>query len=412
MEVLSNKTYKKKYFDYGLLFIVLFLLVFGLVMIYSTSYYSSSIKNNGDGLYYLRKQIQATIIGLIFMFITTFVPLNLYKRFYFFIYLAGLGIALLTLTPLKHTANGATRWIVLFGFSLQVAEVIKIATILFTAALLDKMGYSERRSWKGLFLTLFPAAISAVYIWKVTNDLSSAVIIGGIAFAMLVMSDRKMIKPYFLLLLVAIIGALVMLAIFKGFGSFGFRGERILAWRKPEKYADSSGYQTLQALYGIGSGGITGKGLGKSMQKLNFLPEAQNDMIFSIICEELGVVGGIAIMFMFAVLLWRIYDTTRRNRDPYTNLIVVGVLSHIAIQVVLNIAVVTNVIPNTGISLPFISYGGSSVIFLLGEMGFVFNVSRSVDFRELAEEKYEKQARKAKKAQKNKGAKREVRDEE
>ncbi len=409
MEVLSNKTYKKKYFDYGLLFIVLFLLVFGLVMIYSTSYYSSSIKNNGDGLFFLRKQIQATIIGLIFMFVTTFVPLNLYKRFYFFIYLAGLGIALLTLTPLKHTANGATRWIVIFGFSLQVAEVIKIATILFTAALLDKMGYNERRSWRGLFLTLLPAGISALYIWRFTNDLSSAVIIGGIAFMMLVMSDRKMIKPYFLLLLGAIIGVLLVLAIFKGWGSFGFRGERILAWRNPEKYADSSGFQTLQALYGIGSGGITGKGLGKSMQKLNFLPEAQNDMIFSIICEELGIVGGIAIMFMFAVLLWRIYDTTRRNRDPYSNLIVVGVLSHIAIQVVLNIAVVTNVIPNTGISLPFISYGGSSVIFLLGEMGFVFNVSRRVDFRELAEEKYEKEARKA---QKKKGAKREVKDEE
>lgn len=409
MEVLSNKTYKKKYFDYGLLFIVLFLLVFGLVMIYSTSYYSSSIKNNGDGLYFLRKQIQATIIGLIFMFVTTFVPLNLYKRFYFFIYLAGLGIALLTLTPLKHTANGATRWIVIFGFSLQVAEVIKIATILFTAALLDKMGYNERRSWRGLFLTLLPAGISALYIWKFTNDLSSAVIIGGIAFMMLVMSDRKMIKPYFILLLGAIVGVLLVLAIFKGWGSFGFRGERILAWRNPEKYADSSGFQTLQALYGIGSGGITGKGLGKSMQKLNFLPEAQNDMIFSIICEELGIVGGIAIMFMFAVLLWRIYDTTRRNRDPYSNLIVVGVLSHIAIQVVLNIAVVTNVIPNTGISLPFISYGGSSVIFLLGEMGFVFNVSRRVDFRELAEEKYEKEARKA---QKKKGAKREVKDEE
>lgn len=409
MEVLSNKTYKKKYFDYGLLFIVLFLLVFGLVMIYSTSYYSSSIKNNGDGLYFLRKQIQATIIGLIFMFVTTFVPLNLYKRFYFFIYLAGLGIALLTLTPLKHTANGATRWIVIFGFSLQVAEVIKIATILFTAALLDKMGYNERRSWRGLFLTLLPAGISALYIWRFTNDLSSAVIIGGIAFMMLVMSDRKMIKPYFILLLGAIVGVLLVLAIFKGWGSFGFRGERILAWRNPEKYADSSGFQTLQALYGIGSGGITGKGLGKSMQKLNFLPEAQNDMIFSIICEELGIVGGIAIMFMFAVLLWRIYDTTRRNRDPYSNLIVVGVLSHIAIQVVLNIAVVTNVIPNTGISLPFISYGGSSVIFLLGEMGFVFNVSRRVDFRELAEEKYEKEARKA---QKKKGAKREVKDEE
>lgn len=399
MEVISNSTRRKKYFDYGLLFTVLFLLVFGLVMIYSTSYYSSSLKHNGNGYYFLRKQLEATVIGLFFMIVTTLVPLEVYKKFYVVIYAAAFIIALLILTPLGYTANGATRWIKIFGFSLQVAEVIKIATILYTAALLDKMGYQERRSWRGLILALFPAALSAGFIWKGTNDLSSAVIIGGIAFVMLIMSDRKMIKPYFILLFALIAGALVMLAIFKGWGSFGFRGERILAWRNPEKYADSTGFQTLQALYGIGSGGVFGKGLGKSMQKLNFLPEAQNDMIFSVICEELGIFGGIAIMLMFAMLLFRIYDVTRYNRDPYTNLIVVGVLSHIAIQVVLNIAVVTNIIPNTGISLPFISYGGSSVIFLLGEIGFVLNVSRRVNFRELADEDYEKRAMKLKKKQ-------------
>ena len=147
-----------------------------------------------------------------------------------------------------------------------------------------------------------------------------------------------------------------------------------------ESYSDGVGFQTLQALYGIGSGGVFGKGLGKSVQKLGFLPEASNDMIFSIICEELGLFGGLAVLILFLLLLWRLRDISFYTKDVYSNLVVCGVFSHIAIQVVLNIAVVTNILPNTGISLPFISYGGSSVVCLLAEMGFVMSVCRRMDF--------------------------------
>lgn len=163
----------------------------------------------------------------------------------------------------------------------------------------------------------------------------------------------------------------------------GVRSTRILAWLNPEAYASGKGFQTLQALYAIGSGGILGKGLGQSMQKLGFLPEAQNDMIFSIICEELGLFGAISIMLMFLLLIWRFMVIANNAPDLFGALLVVGVMGHIAIQVILNVAVVTNTIPNTGISLPFISYGGSSVLFLLMEIGLVLSVGRGIRFKDL-----------------------------
>ena len=159
--------------------------------------------------------------------------------------------------------------------------------------------------------------------------------------------------------------------------SLDFRGERVLAWLDPQAYAGGKGYQTIQALYAIGSGGIFGKGLGQSMQKLGFIPEAQNDMIFSIICEEMGLFGAIAIMLLFVLLIWRFILVAGNAEDLYGALIVTGVVTHIAVQAILNIAVVTNTIPNTGVTLPFISYGGSSLLLLLAEIGMVMSVART-----------------------------------
>ena len=162
-----------------------------------------------------------------------------------------------------------------------------------------------------------------------------------------------------------------------------FRSDRITAWLNPESDAQDKGFQTLQALYAIGSGGVWGKGLGQSMQKLSFIPESQNDMIFSIICEELGLFGAIAIMLMFILLIWRMTVIANNAPDLFGAMLVVGVIGHIAIQAVLNVAVVTNTIPNTGISLPFISYGGSSVIFLLIEIGLVLSVAKRIQLKEM-----------------------------
>ena len=159
-----------------------------------------------------------------------------------------------------------------------------------------------------------------------------------------------------------------------------FRLNRIKAWRNPEAYASSTSYQTLQALYSIGSGGFLGKGLGQSTQKLGYIPEAQNDMIFSIICEELGMFGALAVMLLFILLIWHFMMIANNAPDLFGSLLVTGVMTHFAVQVVLNIAVVTNTLPNTGITLPFISYGGTSTLFLLTEVGIVLSVSRSIRF--------------------------------
>ena len=171
---------------------------------------------------------------------------------------------------------------------------------------------------------------------------------------------------------------LVLIIVNAGKGGGGFRSERVLAWLDPQAHASGKGFQTLQALYAIGSGGTFGKGLGESMQKMGFIPEAQNDMIFSIICEELGLFGAIAVMLMFLLLIWRLMIIANNAPDMFGALLVIGVMAHIAIQVVLNIAVVTNTIPNTGITLPFISYGGSAVITQLAELGVALNVGRNI----------------------------------
>jgi cell division protein FtsW len=229
------------------------------------------------------------------------------------------------------------------------------------------------------------AAIPAGMVLFCTRDLSSAIIIMGIAALMIFVADPKY-KKYIvigLLCAAAVAGVIYYVSTLEMDNELHYRLKRVLAWRNPEAFVEEEGYQTLQALYAIGSGGIWGKGLGQSMQKLGFIPEAQNDMIFSIICEELGLFGAIAIIIMFVMLLWRMMVIANNAPDLFGAMIVVGVMGHIAIQVILNIAVVTNTIPNTGISLPFISYGGTSVLFLLIEIGLVLSVAKRIQLREV-----------------------------
>ncbi len=371
------------YFDYSLVFIVLFLLGFGLIMVYSASSYEASIseKLNYDAAYYLKKQLQSTLIGIVAMIAVSRIPYHFWERFAVMGYAVSVILILLVLTPLGYEANGARRWLRV-GISIQPAEIAKLAMILFLASFICKLGKGIR-SRKGFLLVLgIPLPICAL-VWFITENMSSAIIIFGIAFLMLFVASPDY-KPF------VIIGAIgvtvVAVAVFAltqlDASQLGVRGARILAWLDPEAYASGKGFQTLQALYAIGSGGIFGKGLGQSMQKLGFLPETQNDMIFSIVCEELGLFGGIAIILMFLLLIWRFMIIANNASDLFGALLVVGVLGHIAIQVILNIAVVTNTIPNTGISLPFISYGGSSVLFLLIEIGLVLSVARGINISE------------------------------
>ena len=341
-------------------------------MIYSASAYDATTQNLNED-YYLMHQAFAAALGLVGMFFVSHIPYHFWERFAVIGYVVSLILIALVLSPLGVEVNGARRWLNL-GMSIQPAEIAKLAMILFLATFICKMGRNIRTS-RG-FLTVIGVSLPHVFcIWKITNNLSSAIIVLGIAILMLFVASPQY-KPFFI---IGGIGALAVIGVIFGvkqlqsIEGLDFRFARIMAWLDPEAYASGKGFQTLQALYAIGSGGIFGKGLGQSIQKLGFLPEQQNDMIFSIICEELGLFGGIAVILIFLLLIWRLMIIANNASDLFGALLVVGVLGHIAIQVILNVAVVTNSMPNTGVSLPFISYGSSSLISIFIGMRLVLN---------------------------------------
>ncbi|MCR5301335.1 MAG: putative lipid II flippase FtsW [Lachnospiraceae bacterium] len=371
------KKKRKYFFDYTMLFIVIFLMLFGLVMLYSTSSYEANIKFE-DPAFYFRKQAIASAIGVAVLFAVMLVDYHIVQRFAALAYVVSLVLILLVLTPLGYEAGGARRWLNL-GMSLQPAEVAKLALIIFFASVVCRFG-DEIKEKRGFILVLLLAVPHAFCVLTITENLSSAIIIFCIVLMMLFVATPQY-KEYFVIAAVALAVAIGVVLLVKYDiipASLSYRFARIKAWLDPESYAADKGFQTLQALYAIGSGDFFGKGLGESIQKLGYLPEAQNDMIFSIICEELGLFGAIAIILLFMLLIWRFMVIANNAQDMFGALLVVGVMAHISIQVILNIAVVTNTIPNTGITLPFISYGGSSIVFLLAEMGLVLSVSRNI----------------------------------
>ena len=339
-----------RYFDYSLLFLIIFLLCFGLVMLYSTSSYYGSTRF-GDTAYYLKKQLFATSLGIIAMIIVSRIPYRFWMRVSGLAYLMAFGLCTAVIF-IGTEAKGQARWIYIGPLSFQPSEFAKLAVIIFLATIIYKTSKQV-----GDFKTLVKVMAIVLPVVGVVayNNLSTAIII------------------HFL-----IVGGVVLAVgvIFIALASY--RAERIQIWLHPEEY--EKGYQTLQGLYAIGSGGLFGKGLGESMQKLGFIPEAQNDMIFSVICEELGLFGAICLILLYLLIIWRFMVIANNAADLYGALLVVGIMAHISIQVVLNIAVVTNTIPNTGISLPFVSYGGTSILFLLSEMGLALSVSRGIKF--------------------------------
>ena len=326
----------------------------------------------------------AVILGLALMIVVANIPYHFWERFATLGYLVAAALIPVVLTPLGVESHGARRWIAIPGIpmNLQPAEVAKIAMILFLAVLVCKMGRGVRTMKGFITMVVFPLPIAGE-IYVITKNMSSALIILAIAIIMVFVASPDYKKFIIMALIVLAAAALVIYLVVSGSDFLEFRGNRIRSWLDPESDPSDTGFQTLQGLYAIGSGGIWGKGLGQSMQKLNFLPEAQNDMIFSIICEELGLFGAVAIILMFIMLLWRMMIIANNAPDLFGAMLVVGVMGHIAVQAILNIAVVTATIPNTGISLPFISYGGSSVMFLLIEIGLVLSVARRIQLKEL-----------------------------
>lgn len=364
------------YFDYTFLLVMIFLVGFGLVMVYSASYYEAMQEFNNPN-HYVKKQAIAIALGFVGTYAAYKVPYKWYRKLGFLPYLACI-VVILMIFPFGFEANGARRWIKLGPLSFQAAEPVKLGMILFLANFV--YAYRKKINTRNIIFMMIGLTLPIfAMVYKITDNLSSAIIIFAICIAMIFVAtkDYKWFVGIGVTGVAAVIG-LVWYIVQNVESGGGFRSERILAWLDLEKYASGKGYQTLQALYAIGSGGIWGKGLCQSIQKLDFLPEAQNDMIFSIICEELGLFGGILVILMFMILIWRMVIIATHAADLQGAMIVVGVIAHIAVQVILNIAVVTNTIPNTGISLPFISYGGTSICFLMVEMGVVMNVARNI----------------------------------
>ena len=331
---------EKKYFDYNLLVIVICLIGFGLIMIYSASSYECSLLYEGDSAHYLKKQFLATCVGILPMLIVIKFDYGIFKRKFMArgAALVAIFMLLLIFSPLAYEANGAKRWIAIPFFSIQVCEVVKVCLIIYMAYFLNKKG-KYLADGNVFIMAIGLIGVPTLGVLLITSDLSSAVIIAAIGFIMLFVACPK--KIFFVPIAIG--------------GAF---------------------------LDALGSGGFFGKGLGNSVQKLGNIPESQNDMIFTVVCEELGIVGGIAVLIMFSLILYRIAVVALNARDRFGLLICTAVFAHIAVQTLINIAVVTNTMPNTGVPLPFMSYGGSSVMFLMIEIGLVLSVSRHIPIRE------------------------------
>ena len=348
--------------DSIMLTLVLILAVFGLIILLSASEYNGRVRFN-DSAYYFKKQLFASALGLGAMYLVSSINYHFFVRLAPAAYLLSMLLST-TVLLFGQEINGSKRWLNLGPLSFQPSEFAKVAVVLFLTWQIEKARKRTDGFWFmcRTMLTLLPI-VGLVG----SNNLSTAIIILGIGVILIFAASPRYMQ------FIALGGAGIgFIAIFLAAESY--RLERLAIWREPEKY--EKGFQTIQGLYAIGSGGLFGRGIGNSIQKLGFVPEAQNDMIFSIICEEMGLAGAVILILIFALLLWRLCVISMHCHELSGALLAAGIMGHLAIQVILNIAVVTNTIPNTGITLPFISYGGTSIVFLLGEMGLALNVSR------------------------------------
>ena len=385
--------------DTNMIVITMFLIIFGLIMVYSASYYKCSITKafNYDSMHFLKNQALMSVVGLIAMLVVSNINCHFWKKepIVFLAVALSIGLTLVLLTRffgeghplnLTITANGATRWVKFGPISFQVAEPVKIAVIVTTAWLADKFGAEEIKwkkftfkHWVATGAIAVPGVFLAGFLGIISSNMSSALIIAIIGVVMYFAWHPKSALFYLAALVgLAVIAVFIYVVSQQGVvdAEEGFRLTRIRAWLDPYSYESDESFQSLQALYAIGSGGLFGKGLGNSIQKLGKIPEPYNDFIFSIVCEELGVMGASLLLLMFIYLLYRIYSVAQKAEDLFGRMLATGVFSHIALQVVMNIAVVTGALPNTGVTLPFISYGGTATIFLLIEIGMVLNVQK------------------------------------
>lgn len=365
---------ERSYYDFTLIFIIICLCGFGLIMLYSVTAYSDQIQHDGNSFVSTFKQLIFVVVGLGIMLGLSLIDYHFWARFAIPAYIVSFILGIVTLFA-GEESHGKSRWLKLGPIQFQPAEIAKIALIIAIAVFITNFGKQINR-WYMYLLMLAMIGMLALPVLKA--NLSSGIIIFMIGVIMMFVAAKKK-WPFFLAAALGI--AAIVIAYRSGFLAHvleDYQMERIYAWLDPMAYKDDESYQTVQSLYAIASGGFTGKGLGQSIQKLGYLPEAQNDMIFAIICEELGLFGATLVLLLFGMMIWRFMFIATNSPDLLGAMLTVGVMAHISIQVIFNIAVATSVMPNTGIGLPFISSGGSAIMILLAEMAIVLNVSKQI----------------------------------
>jgi cell division protein FtsW len=363
----NNSFWLKGKMDFTFFSLVLILLTTGLLMLFSSSY-AFALVEEGDSYHYIKRQLVFAVIGIFLMLIISKINYRFYRKFVWIIY--GIAVVLLgALLVLPPLVPGATqkRWIPLGPITFQPSEIGKFALVLVLAHLISK-NYKRMGEFKyGIGTMGFITASIGVLVMLETH-LSAAIIIFGIGIVMMIVGGINLKYLVFLLVPVVIIGIAVIAS--------GYGVDRFTYWLNPEADATGKGYQTLQSLMAIGSGGLFGRGFCQSRQKYLWVPEPHNDFIFSIVCEELGLIGAMVIILLFCALVWRGFSIAMKAPDKFGSLMCVGLVFQVGFQAVLNILVVTNTLPNTGISLPFFSYGGTALVVLLAEMGVVLSISR------------------------------------
>ena len=368
----KDKT-KRAGMDISFLALVVILLAIGVTMVLSASfaraYFDPGGVTKGKATYYFIRQFIFAALGVAAMIICSRLPVGFYKRFSMPVLIAA--VILLMLVPIIGTnANGAKRWIGFGAFTIQPSEIAKIGIILAFASMIC----ARRGRMKSFRYGILPfAAILIVIVGLLVLEphFSASIIIVAIGGVMLFLGGARLV--WFIAAAVAAGGGIAVLLTM-----FPYASTRITTWRDPFASTSDEGYQIVQSLYSIGSGGLTGLGLGQSRQKYLYLPEEHNDFIFSVVCEELGFIGALLILTLFALLIIRGYWIALHSTDRYGFLVAAGITTLLAIQVILNVAVVTNLVPCTGISLPFFGYGGTALLMQLGEMGIILSISRDI----------------------------------